>query len=643
MDLNQKKIPDNRGKSSFKKKNFNSVFAPKEILVNPNRPSWLLLPPKSIDLVFLDFETTGGNPSNSSIIEIGAIKYSNGKETGRFETLVKPNHHISKIVQKITGISNKMVENSPTFEEIAHSFFEFIGDSPIIAHGALGDIAFVYQHYKEIMNKDFTNYYFCTHLIVNHFLPNIPSKTLSGIAKYFNLPEIPAHKALNDAQLTCDIFWKITQILDRHGYKSCLDFLKIQSDNETLKKLGPGINPNLSENIPMSSGVVFLTNPDQEISFISATQNIRKSYHKLTTISADRELNKIIAHVEGFKFERTANFLEALIKENQQLKKLFLIVDPRKIQNRSESFVQLFIPEDMLQFSSKYSGNNPFLLPSSAEYEFDDIEEDYQPQDRSHAPNDFILDFHNKNEKILINKARKNFSTPQTKKFTLSRNRSESAPVVEFGHLKEGVGYSFGPFEKPKEVSHWINSLLVDFPFYDSNLSMDERFVCLKIIVAYLYNNLTLEKEEIKQLFFQDKSFKNFLLWPLYFSYLNRIKKLMKIENIIGPKQYPKSGLAVITNNELKEFEVVLVVKGVIQKKLRLALEQSDKLRSSRYMTRLFEKEYEKMKSYQSPALFAEDSCSNIELFEYWLENKRGEGEWIDFEDIEPLYDPSIL
>ena len=38
----------------------------------------------------LDIETTGLAPKFDSIIEIGAIRYQNGKEVGRFSELVKP-------------------------------------------------------------------------------------------------------------------------------------------------------------------------------------------------------------------------------------------------------------------------------------------------------------------------------------------------------------------------------------------------------------------------------------------------------------------------------------------------------------------------------------------------------------------------
>ena len=640
---NSKDDLENRAKYSFKKRNFRIAFAPQEILANPNRPSWLFSAPEKTNLVFLDFETTGGNPSNSSIIEIGAIKYSHGKEIGRFETLIKPRHHISGIVQKITGISNKMVDNSPTFEEIAHKFFEFIGDSVIVAHGALGDIAFVYQHYKEIMNTDFTNYYFCTHLLVSHFLPNIPSKTLSGIAKYFNLPDIPAHKANNDAQLTCDVFWRLTKIFEKHGFENCIDLLKIQADNETLKKLGPGINPNLSESIPTTSGVVFLTNPDQEISFVTASQNIRKTYNKLTTISLDRELNKIIAHVEGFKYERANNFLDALLKENRQLKKISLGIDPRKLQNRSENFIQIFIPEDMLEFANSNSNQIPIQLPAAPTYNFIHDSEEYIPKDMSHEPNNFLLNFNKSDEKIPIVKTRKNFTSPQSKKFMLSRLRSNPSSIVESGHLKEGIGYFFGPFEKPKEVESWLNEIMNDLPIHNNLLPMRERFLYLRILISYLNNSIQNEVANTKNSFLNLNSLKELFFWPLTRSCFKKSKKLLDTPLIISKNQHVKSGLGVISNNELKELEVIVVIRGIITKKVRLPIEQTDKLKSSRYFTRLFEKSYEQIKSFHTPIIFTEDSCADIELFSYWLENKRGEGEWIDFFELEPLYDASIL
>lgn len=43
-----------------------------------------------LNFLVIDLETTGLNPANSEIIEIGAVKVENGVLTGNFQMLVKP-------------------------------------------------------------------------------------------------------------------------------------------------------------------------------------------------------------------------------------------------------------------------------------------------------------------------------------------------------------------------------------------------------------------------------------------------------------------------------------------------------------------------------------------------------------------------
>ena len=40
--------------------------------------------------IALDLETTGLNPKQDKIIEIGAVRVENGQETGRFHTMLNP-------------------------------------------------------------------------------------------------------------------------------------------------------------------------------------------------------------------------------------------------------------------------------------------------------------------------------------------------------------------------------------------------------------------------------------------------------------------------------------------------------------------------------------------------------------------------
>ena len=152
---------------------------------NSNRPSWLLKSPRQLQFVFFDLETTGGNPSNSEVIEIAAIKEQDGKEIGRFQTLVNPRRHIPRPVREITGIDQSMVRDAPVIEDVVDDLLAFLGDSVLVSHGVLNDFSFIAHYARALRAKELANFYVCTHLLVSNYLPNIPVKSLSGVANYF--------------------------------------------------------------------------------------------------------------------------------------------------------------------------------------------------------------------------------------------------------------------------------------------------------------------------------------------------------------------------------------------------------------------------------------------------------------------------
>ena len=96
------------------------------------------------NFVVLDTETTGLDPACNDIVEISVIKFKDYSPESLFTTLLRPNIPISEKASEISGITNEMVENSPTFSEIKSSLKNFIGNLPIVAHNASFDIKFLY-------------------------------------------------------------------------------------------------------------------------------------------------------------------------------------------------------------------------------------------------------------------------------------------------------------------------------------------------------------------------------------------------------------------------------------------------------------------------------------------------------------------
>lgn len=163
----------------------------------------LLVIPK--DYTIVDLETTGLSAVCDEIIEIGCIKYRNGSEVGRYQTLVKPSLQIPHIVEIKTSINNKMLADAPTFEEIAESAWNFLKGEIIVGHNVKNfDMNFLYENFKRCLKLDFENDFVDTLILARKVLPNLSGGyNLDNLIKYFKIsPAFSRHRAIGDCQFT---------------------------------------------------------------------------------------------------------------------------------------------------------------------------------------------------------------------------------------------------------------------------------------------------------------------------------------------------------------------------------------------------------------------------------------------------------
>lgn len=155
--------------------------------------------------VAIDVETTGLSPVNNELIEVSAIKYNGNEKLETFSTLIKPKARIPYHITNITGITNEMVEDSPTVEEVMPGLVEFIGNNPIVAHNANFDYSFI-QNYS---NKSFSkNTLIDTVQIGRNLYPKLPNHKLGTIAKHIGIEEDGFHRAEFDCECCARIYMK---------------------------------------------------------------------------------------------------------------------------------------------------------------------------------------------------------------------------------------------------------------------------------------------------------------------------------------------------------------------------------------------------------------------------------------------------
>ncbi len=158
-------------------------------------------------IVVFDFETTGLNVKQCRIIEMGAVKYVNRKEVDRFSTFVNPHTEISKIITKITGITQNMLQDAPTILDALPKFHEFLRGSVGIAHNADFDMNILHYESERIgVQCDYT--VLCT-LKMARALIQIPKRNLDALAEHFELSFESRHRSIGDILVTANVLWKI--------------------------------------------------------------------------------------------------------------------------------------------------------------------------------------------------------------------------------------------------------------------------------------------------------------------------------------------------------------------------------------------------------------------------------------------------
>lgn len=159
----------------------------------------LTKPWKDYEFVAFDTETSGAYPLGSEIVEFGAVKWKNGREIDRYQTLLKPSQPMSAFIIGIHGITNEMVADAPLMKTKAQEIRNFFGEAFLMAHHAPFDLGFVSVDFEANKIQFPTNPVICTSLLARKMIPESVNHKLQTLIKLLNIPGGQAHRASDDA------------------------------------------------------------------------------------------------------------------------------------------------------------------------------------------------------------------------------------------------------------------------------------------------------------------------------------------------------------------------------------------------------------------------------------------------------------
>lgn len=172
------------------------------------------------DYVVFDLETTGPKTPPSRLLEVGACRISRGRIVGEFQTLVNPRMRIPSFISRLTGITDAMVRDAPTFEEVAADWLRFADTAVLVAHDAPFDVRFINHEVSLVYpSRRMANPYLCTVSLARRLYPELGFYRLHALAEYFSIPLPNHHRAAADARATAEIFIRLLAQLRHHNVR----------------------------------------------------------------------------------------------------------------------------------------------------------------------------------------------------------------------------------------------------------------------------------------------------------------------------------------------------------------------------------------------------------------------------------------
>ncbi len=169
-----------------------------------------------MNFVALDIETTGFDFEKNEIIEIGAVRFKDGKEEKEFSQFIKPKKKVPKFIKKLTNITDEQLNSGVRLSEALKKMLEFIQGDVVVCHNTSFDIGFLNTKLESNNLERIANETLDTLDLSRIYLPFILNHKLGTVAEYFDIDLTKAHRAIHDAKATGSILVSIIKFIDRN-------------------------------------------------------------------------------------------------------------------------------------------------------------------------------------------------------------------------------------------------------------------------------------------------------------------------------------------------------------------------------------------------------------------------------------------
>ncbi|HYD33916.1 MAG TPA: exonuclease domain-containing protein, partial [Methylophilaceae bacterium] len=235
-------------------------------------------------------------------------------EVDRFETLVNPGESIPPFITQLTGISDRMVANAPTFSDIAAKLYSFLDGAIMVAHNARFDHGMLKAEYKRL-GATLRQRLLCTVRLSRLLYPQHARHNLDAIMSRHGLRTLARHRAMGDTQLLVDFLQAANLDLGEAAVEAGIRALIKEPS------LPPWLDRDFLDRIPESPGVYLIYGETDLPIYIGKSVNLRARVlaHFSSDHASSKEM-KIAQEARRVDWINTAGDIGASPLESQLIK-----------------------------------------------------------------------------------------------------------------------------------------------------------------------------------------------------------------------------------------------------------------------------------------------------------------------------------
>jgi len=288
-------------------------------------------------MVFVDLETTGATGTVDRITEIGIVEVNEEGEVREWSSLVNPLTPIPAFIQGLTGITDAMVADAPTFAQLADEVLSRLHGRLFVAHNARFDYGFLKNEFKRL-GLDFKAPVLCTVKLSRLLFPQHAKHSLDALIERHHLHMPARHRALADAS----VLWQFWQVLQQQLSPEALQQAVSQLTGRSSWPVH--LDPALLDALPERHGVYLFYGDTDLPLYIGKANNLRQRV--LSHFSADHRLAKEMSlsqQVKRVEWVETDGEMGALLKEAQLIKQ-WQPIHNRRLRRSNELCTWRLVP-----------------------------------------------------------------------------------------------------------------------------------------------------------------------------------------------------------------------------------------------------------------------------------------------------------